>query len=82
VLVRHTATVRTSSGCSCVTGVVVVLISDSALRGSRFGAGGVQLGGTRSSATTRRTKFGTLLGPEETPGWCCSLAGLLLIWVV
>jgi hypothetical protein len=30
--------------------VVVVLISDSVFRGSRFGAGGVQLGGTRTIA--------------------------------
>ena len=52
------------------------------------GCGGVGVAGwniallVRTCACGDAGGLGTLLGPEETPGWCCSLAGLLLAWAV
>src|SRR4051812_10779485 len=55
---------------SCVMSVVVVLISDSASSGSRVMRGWDAAGWNTTIIEDLETRFGTLLGPEETPGWC------------
>ena len=64
-----------TGSCSCVMGVVVVLISDSTSSGSRVMRGWDVAGwNTNCRYVNLRARFGTLLGPEETPGWCSFLA--------
>ena len=79
MLVRHTATgAWQHDGCVAGSWLSLSLIL---CPGDRASARiGMQLGGTRVITLAGWIEFGTLLGPEETPGWCCSLAGLLLAW--